>query len=89
MTIYNWYNLFNMNDFDNMGIPSFSDEFFLTDVGAETIMITKGNLTSILFRDTFLPVNLNGKNPFVVGTYAVYYDENFDIWLGIEKPEDE
>lgn len=86
--IYDWYNIFNLNDFNDTGLVSQTVDVFLTDVGYESILITKGNKTSMLFRDTFLPVNFEDHNPYTNGVYAVYSDQNDDVWLGIEVPED-
>ncbi len=81
--MFNWYRLFNQTEFTDLEIPSKEFDVDLTGIGIETIMITKGNLVSILVDDVILPINLNSKNPFRFGERAVYLDDNGDVWLGV------
>lgn len=84
---YNWYKLFNLTDWTETGLVSRTLTLDMQDIGEVSVLITKGNLTSILYNDTFLPIQLLNRNPFVRDTYAVYRDINHDIWLGIEVEE--
>lgn len=80
---YTWYNIFNLDDFEAEALSSKTYEVNLTDVGLKSILVTKGNYTSVLFDDIFLTINLNGYNPFTKDDRGVYIDENNDVWVGI------
>ena len=83
--IYNWYRLFNLPEFLATNLCSRTLSLFLQGgPGHKDILITRGNEVSILYEDTFLPIEFAGKNPFAISPYAVFKDENDDIWLGIE-----
>ncbi len=87
--LYDAYKLINLTDFEELDIPSRKLNVILGDLGEKEILITKGNLTSILYDDVFLPVALNDKNPFEFEGYASFLDENDDIWLGILVPDED
>jgi hypothetical protein len=80
---FNWYRLFNLDDFEDTGLPSYEFTVELTGIGVKEVLITKGNSTSITYGDTMLTINLNNKNPFRYGERAVFLDDNSDVWLGI------
>ena len=86
--IFDWYKLFNLVEFNNLGLVSRELTLDLEDLGETSIRITKGNYTSILYDDVFLPINMVDENPFVFEGYAVYLDANNDVFLGIEQDED-
>lgn len=60
-------------------------------VGQKDILITRSNEVSIVYEDVFLPVVFRGQNPYSFAgtdkTYAVYLDDNNDVWLGIEADQ--
>lgn len=85
---FDWFELFNLTEFNNLGLVSRELEVELEGIGPKTIRITKGNYTSIMYDDVFLPINMNDANPFVFEGYAVYVDDNDDVFLGIEIDED-
>lgn len=85
--IYNWFNIINETEFLALDVPSKSVTVVLTGFGLKTIEVVKGVGTALVYDDVFLPVEMNEKNPFAVGTYATYIDDNDDIWLGIEDDE--
>lgn len=81
--IYNWYKVYNLDTFNAEDLVSKELELSFEGLGLKTILITKGNYTSILFDDVFLPISLNDKNPFEFEDRAVYLDANNDIWAGV------
>lgn len=85
--IYNWYRLFNLPAFLATGLPSRELTLNLQDVGQSTVLIFRGNETSIQYKDIFLPIEFADKNPYAISPYAVFRDEDDWIWLGIEVPE--
>lgn len=88
---FDWYNVFSIPEFQAEGLVSKNLLYNLQDIGEEEMIVVSGNLLSLIFRDVILPVQFFDKNPTVRegedGTYAVYVDENDDVWLGIEVAE--
>lgn len=80
---FNWYRLFNHDEFLEQDVPSIEVDVVLQGLGQKSVLITRGVNTSILFEDTFLTIGLNDKNPFRYGEYAVLKDDNEDVWLGV------
>lgn len=81
--IYDWYNIFNLTEFLAEDLVSKAYEYEFEGADIKTVLVTKGNYTSVLFDDVFLPINLNDRNPFEYEDRAVYLDENQDVWVGI------
>ena len=86
-----WYKIFNYADFMATDLVSRTYTKILEGIGQKDVLVTRGELVSIKYEGYFLPINLNGKNPFIkLGetesekAYAVYKDENDDVYLGIE-----
>jgi hypothetical protein len=84
---YDWFNIFNLTEFLATGLVSRTVTVILGNYGEKEILITKGNVTSISYDGTLLPLQFAGRNPYAFGGYAVYQDTNNDVWLGIEIPE--
>ncbi len=80
--ILNWFKVFNLDDFEDTELVRHTETFALKDIGDVDVSILDGNLTSVVFDDVILSVNLNEKNPFVFEEHGVYLDENNDIWIG-------
>lgn len=85
---FDWYQIFNLNEFLATGLVSRTYTFVLEGRGQKDVLVTQGNETSIVYEDVLLPVLFNDDNPFVRegddGTYAVYKDSNDNVWLGFE-----
>ena len=85
---FNWYKLFNLDEFLALGLVSKVYQVVLEGVGQRDILVTYGNEISVVFEDVFMPVQFEGANPFTRegddATYAVYKDSNGDVHLGIE-----
>lgn len=88
MPKYDWYRMVNKDDFESTGLVSRTLTVDLDGIGLKSILITKGNLLGITYEGVFLPVNLNGVNPFYFEGYGVYLRENGDVFLGIMQDED-
>lgn len=80
---YNWYFLTVLQDFIDSGLVSREITLNYPGLGLKTVLITRGSLYSILFEGVLLSIDLNSKNPFEFGGYAVYYDSAGGVWLGI------
>lgn len=85
---YDWFNVFNKTEFEALDLVSKTYEVIFEGVGKKEILVTKGNYLSVLIDEIFLSVNLNDKNPFEFEDYAVYLDEDNDVWIGIAVDED-
>lgn len=84
--IYNWYKIFNLAEFQATGLVSKSYLVTLEGVGDQSILVTKGNVVSMMYGDVMLPVEFLGHNPFVQSGYAVCRDIDDFIWLGVLQP---
>lgn len=90
--IFTWFKIFNKTEFEALDLVSKTYTLILEGVGQKDILVTKGELFSILYADVFLPLQLNDINPFIkLGesegdlAYAIYIDANADVFLGIEE----
>lgn len=88
---FNWYLLFNLTEFMQTGLVSRTLTVFLDGIGQKDILITRGNVISILYDDQFLPIQFADKNPYVRESEtegspatAVYKDEDENVYVGIE-----
>lgn len=80
--IFDWYKIFNITEFDLLGLFSKSYTYELQDIGLKTLLVCKGVRYSILVDDIFLVVNLNDKNPYYRDGWAVQRLDNGDVYLG-------
>jgi hypothetical protein len=85
--IYDWYKIFNLDEFIATGLRSRTYTLELEEIGQKDILVTRANLYSILYDGIFLPISLNDKNPFEFEGHAVYLDSNNDVFLGIAVDE--
>ena len=80
---YEWFKIFNKTEFEALNLISKEYTYNFEGIGNKTILVTKGNVLSVLFDDIFMSVNLNDNNPFEMDDRAVYLDANNDVWVGI------
>jgi hypothetical protein len=84
--MFDWYKIFEYEDFIESGLVSQSKRVFLEGIGFEEILITKGVMTSVLFRGVFLPLEFNGQNPYSFGgDYSIFKDPSNSIWIGVKN----
>ncbi len=83
--MWNWFKLFNANEFMAEELTSRNLIAVLQDVGTENILISRGNLLSITFRGVYMPIDLLEINPSYAEEYGVLKDALGDVWLGIES----
>jgi hypothetical protein len=84
---YNAYKIFNLSEFEDTGLTSRKVTAFLSGLGQREVLITKGNLISVLFDGVFLSLDLNDANPFEFEDRAVFLDPDGEVWVGV-KVED-
>lgn len=82
--IYDWYKIINRAEFLAAELVSKEVELILEGIGQRTILVTKGNLVSIVYEGVMLSIGLTEANPFAFDGHAVYLDADDNIWLGIE-----
>lgn len=85
--IYNWFKIFNLDEFESLGLTSRTYDLELENVGTKKVLVTKGILVGVTYEDVFLPINLNDKNPFEFEGLAVYLAPNNNVHLGIAVDE--
>lgn len=83
-----WFPIINKDEFLATELTSRNLTLFLTGIGQKDILVTKGELVGITYEGVFLPLQLNGNNPFVFEGHAVFLDVDHIIWLGIDDGED-
>jgi hypothetical protein len=84
---YNWYEVISIDDLNAEGTESVELEFYTYELGIVTILVTKGNYTSILYDGVFLSLDMNGKNPFIFENKGIFLGSDNIIYFGI-KVED-
>jgi len=82
--VWNWFNIFNYDEFIALDIPARDLVVVLQGIGTESILISRGNILSVTFRGVYLPINLLDINPKIEDGYGVFLDESNDVWIGIE-----
>lgn len=82
---YTWYKIFNLTEFEAIGLVSKEYVLNLSGIGQKSILVFKGNEVSIQYMGVTLPIQLNTKNPFEFDGHAVYLNTTTqDVYLGIE-----
>lgn len=81
---YNWYQVFNLTEFEALGLVSKEYTVIFEDIGQVTVLVTKGNLVGMTYDGVFLPLNLNDNNPFEFDGHACYVNSDNEVFLGIE-----
>lgn len=80
---FDWYKITTLTEFMAADLPSRDYEIqFPTSI--ETVSVYVGDYVSVMFRDVFVPIGLNGDNPCNFDGIGVFYDEDDYIWIGIE-----
>lgn len=85
--MFDWYRIFNVNEFEALGLISKTYTLELEGLGFKDILVTKSNFLSLTYEGVFLSVGLNDRNPFSMDGFAVYKNDNDDIFLGIAVDE--
>lgn len=81
--IYDWYQIFNLPAFLATGLVSKEYEVYLTGLGLKNIIVTKGNYVGLVVDDIFLCLDMNDKSPFEFDGFAIYKDEDDNVFYGV------
>lgn len=91
---FTWFLIFNKAEFEALDLVSKTYTVILDGIGQKDILVTKGELVSMLYDGIFLPIELNDINPFIkLGddddelAHAVYIDSDDNVYLGIEEAD--
>jgi hypothetical protein len=79
---YNWFKIFNKNEFISSGLVSRTYTLDLEGIGQQDVLATRGESIGVTHDGVFLILELNGENPFKFDDKAVYVDANNDVYLG-------
>lgn len=76
---WTWHKLFLLSEFEETGLVSKSYQFSNSRLGEFDVLAVRGNLTSIVYDDAFLPINgLDGDT----NAYTQVQDEDKGVYLG-------
>lgn len=85
---YLWFKIFNTAEFDALGLVSKTYTYDLEDIGEKDFLVTKGVTYGITYEGVFLSLEMSDLNPFPFEGFALYLDEDQNVWFGIEQDED-
>lgn len=88
MSVFEWFYIFNLDEFLSKDIPIFQASVIFEGYGEKTVTITRGAETGVMIDDVFMILNMNGRNPFRYGERALLLDDDGDVWIGIYKPDE-
>ncbi len=83
---FNWFKIFNLIEFNALGLTSKVYEYDLEGIGLKEFLVTKGDYVSILYADILLSIGMSDANPFEFEDYAIYLDASNDVWIGLPVP---
>lgn len=86
---FEWYPIFKLSEFQATGLVSEKKTVLLEGKGFIEFLISRGNVTSVLYDGEFLPIRFASKDTYYSEGYAVYYNSEKDpsVWLGFEVEE--
>lgn len=83
MNIYNWFKIFNINEFLSLDLVSKSYALRLQGIGDSIFTAYQGNYVSVQYLDEFMPVDLYEPAQYEKGTYSIYRDDaTGDVYFG-------
>lgn len=80
--MWQWYKVFNLNNFDKLSVPDYVFEIELEDKGVQSFRICKGFLYSVIVDRIYLTPFLNDINGFNKNERSAYIDEERNLWVG-------
>lgn len=87
--IYDWYKIFNKDEFEALNLVSKNYQLELQDRSLKNILVTKGITLGVFVDDIFLSLELNNKEPFEFEGMAIDIDANNDVYIGYAVEDDE
>jgi len=75
LKIYNWYLIFNLNEFLSTNLGSKEYNLNLFSIGESTFTVYIGNVVSVMYLDQFMPINMYDEPKYEKLNYATYHDE--------------
>jgi hypothetical protein len=80
--MYDWFKIFNLNEFEALGLVSKEYVLNLAGIGQKSILVTQGEEISMQFDGVFISMNMNQKNPFYFENLAIQLKDG-DMFLGV------
>lgn len=81
--MYQWYKIFNANNFIATGLVSRKYSLILAERGMKDFLVTFGVALGVTYEGVFLSVKMNDLNPFKFEQNAVYMDDaTSDVYFG-------
>ena len=85
---FKWFKILNIDEFESLGVVSKTYSVILEGIGQKDVLVVAGNDLCIVYEGIFLPTYLNGRNPVLFESHAVFVDdESQDVYLGIGSNE--
>lgn len=87
--IYDWYRIFNLDEFEALGLVSNEYTVDLAGIGQVVFLVTKGNEIGVTYDDVFLALNFNLNNPYEFDDRALFLNTlNNDVYYGFVVPDE-
>lgn len=81
---FDYYFIFNLDEFLALGLVSKTYTLDLEGVGTETFLAVHGSFNSLVFRDVLLPLDSGAQvRPGIDGTYTAVVNQSRNVYLGI------
>ena len=84
MDQYDWFKVFNSDEFEALGLVSKKYTYNLEGLGTKSFLVTKGDMLSVTFEGVFLSLDSNSQNPFEFDDMAIYRNSDNDVFWGIK-----
>ncbi len=84
MTTYDWYLIFNLDEFNALGLVARTYQYNVPGKGVKDFFVTKGNLVSITYEGVMLSLNMNDENPFFFDDMGIAIDPDNNVWIGLD-----
>jgi hypothetical protein len=85
--MWQWYKIYNLDNFDKLGVTDYTFDIELEGRGWTTFRICKGTLYGVVVDGIYLAPSLNGKNEFNKGNRSAYIDDKRNLWVGYNATE--
>lgn len=82
MNIYDWFKIFNKDDFFATNLVSRMYQVNLEGRGIVQVLALRGNLLSVQFNGELLSHGITGQSIVERSDIATYLDANNDVWIG-------
>lgn len=88
---FNWFLIFNRNEFEELDLVSRTYSVILDGIGEKDILVTQGNLLSMVYDGVMVSLGDVGETelpfvaPFLFDGLGAMQTSNGDVYLGVPK----